>query len=69
MSILVIVLCVSVVGLLWLLRKETLNRGKIEEDNKILGANNEALSNRPLTQRDLTERLRNKASKQRKDKR
>ena len=51
------------------LRNETYNRGESDRDNQTLRAENEALSNRPLTDADLIARLRNRAADQRQDNR
>ena len=68
-AILGLVLSVSISGLIYFLRKDNQEKGKIEEENLILRSTNEALSNRPLTDIDLVTRLRERAANERKNQR
>lgn len=54
-------------GLLWLMRRDTLKRGKTEAENKTLEAENEAIQSRPITDTDLLDSLRRKAANKPKD--
>lgn len=61
-----VLLPLALLALKWV-QKETYKRGQSDRDNQTLEAENEALSNRPITDSDLINRLRKRAANQRQD--
>ncbi len=67
--VLALLLLFTIGSLIFYMRTDSEEKGEAKASNKTLKAENEALSNRPLTDADLIARLRDRAANEREDKR